>query len=94
MGQWVKYFLTGIIQTSERASKTLHDVIELKTVLEKDKIEKLGRRTRHGLILLREIFTNPMVTIKHVQQITGLTPKSANALVNVFIDQGILEEVT
>jgi cell filamentation protein, protein adenylyltransferase len=43
---------------------------------------------------LHKLFTKPVVTIKDVQAMTGLSSKAANDLVKTFADQKILVEIT
>ena len=92
--QWIKFFLTGIIQTSKTAVLTLQKIIELKDTVTREKIHFMGKRTRQASILLHKLFSKPLVNIKEVQLITGLSPKAANALVQVFIEKSILKETT
>jgi cell filamentation protein, protein adenylyltransferase len=94
LGQWIKFFLTGIIQTSENAVTTLKKIIDLKARIEKERILLLGKRAKQGLEFLHKLFIKPMVTIKDVRAMTGLSPKAANDMVRVFIEQKILVEIT
>lgn len=94
IGQWIKFFLTGIIQTSEDSISTLKKIIGLKASIENDQIILMGKRSKQGLDLLHHLFKKPVVTIKEVQTMTGLSPKAANNLVQVFIEKKILIEST
>jgi Fic family protein len=94
LGQWLKFFLTGVTKTADKAVATLKSITDLKASIERDKILTLGKRAKHGASFLHALFSKPMVTIKDVQAMIGLSPKAANDLVQAFIDQGILEETT
>jgi Fic family protein len=94
IGQWIKFFLTGIIQTADKSINTLEKIIDLKALIEKDRIMQLGKRSKRGLDLLYYLFRKPVVTVKETQKATGLSPKAANDLVQAFIDQNILYETT
>jgi len=94
LGQWIKFFLTGVIQTAENAVALLQTIMELKVSIEQERILMMGRRSKQGLTFLHQLFRQPVVTIKDVQKMTGLSPKAANDLVNVFVEQGILLETT
>ncbi len=94
IGQWLKFFLTGVIQTAENGVSTLHKIIDLKATIERDKIPTMGKRAPQGLVFLHALFSKPVVTIKDVQNITGLSPKAANDLVQAFLTAGILKETT
>ncbi len=92
--QWLKFFLTGVIQTGENGVATLHRIIELKTAIEREKIMTMGKRAKQGAVLLQALFSQPVMTVKDVQQATGLSPKAANDLAQVFLTAGILTETT
>lgn len=91
---WLIFFLTGIIETAGIGITTLTKIIDLKERTEKKKITSLGKRSQKGLDLFHELFKRPIVTIQDVEEIVKLTPKSANLLVDVFIDKKILVETT
>lgn len=92
--QWIKYFLTGIIATSEKAVNNLKEIVKLKTELETKHIVKLGNRSKQGFNLLNQLFTKPIVSIKDVQKISNLSPRAATNLVNAFVEKEILMEIT
>ena len=94
LGQWIKFFLTGVIQTADMAVTTLKKIVDLKLSIEGQKILALGKRASQGAVLLHALFSKPIVTIKDVQTMTGLSPRAANNLVKAFIAQGILKETT
>lgn len=94
LGQWLKYFLVGIIQTSDKAVSTLKSIVDLKADIEDNRISTLGKRSKHGEQLLIKLFSKPVLNVKDVQEITGLSPKAAYDLVEAFIGAGILEEST
>lgn len=94
LGQWIKYFLTGVIQIAENAAATLKKIIDLKATIEKEKIMLLGKRSKQGVDLLHHLFRKPVVTIKDVQSMTGLSPKAANDLAQAFVEKKIIVETT
>jgi len=94
IGQWIKFFLTGIIQTAESSVATLKKITELKAEIEKERILSMGKRSKQGLEFFHHLFKKPIVTVKNVQSMTGLSPKAANALVQVFVEKKILVEST
>ena len=94
LGQWIRFFLTGVIQTAENSVTTLKKITDLKASIEKDRILLMGKRSKHGIEFLHQLFKKPVVTIKDVQAMTGLSPKAANDLVKAFVEQKILVETT
>lgn len=94
LGQWIKFFLTGVIQTAENSVATLKKITDLKASIEKERILLMGKRSKQGINFLHQLFKKPVVTIKDVQAMTTLSPKAANDLVKAFIEQKILVETT
>jgi Fic family protein len=94
LGQWLKFFLTGIIQTASIALDTLKQVTELKANIEKEKIMSMGKRSKTALELLHYLFKKPVVNVREVQEKTNLSAKAANDLIKVFLNEGILREIT
>ncbi len=94
LGQWLKFFLTGVIQTAENGVNTLHKITELKATIEREKILSMGKRAKQGSVLLHALFSKPVVTTKDVQNITGLSFPAANDLVQAFLTAGILKRTT
>lgn len=91
---WIKFFLTGIIQTADNSLETLNKIIKLKSEIETRIIMQMGKRTKTANVLLQGLFKKPFVNINDVQNITGLSQKAAYNLVNQFSDKGILIEST
>ena len=94
LGQWIKFFLTGVIQTAENGVITLKKIMELKASIEKERILLMGKRSKLGIEFLHQLFKKPIVTIKDVQAMTHLSPTAANNLVKAFVKQKILIETT
>jgi Fic family protein len=94
LSQWLKFFLTGVIETAEKSVKTLQAIMVLKERIEKTQISTLGRRLPSAQTLLIQLFSKPTVHGKDVEQLVSLSPKAANELIQRFVDFGILEEIT
>lgn len=94
MLQWIKYFLVGIAQTAENATETLNKIIGLKAKTEQTIQSELGKRIKVGLLLHNHLLQSPLVTVKEVQELCSLSPKSAGELVSIFVKKQILKEFT
>lgn len=91
---WIIYFLTGVEVTAETGVQTLQQIMELKSRLEKNEIMEMGKKSKTAYDFLQKLFKQPIVTIKDVQTITGLSAKSSGALVQDFIEHKILVDLT
>lgn len=94
MTQWLKYFLTGMSDTAETAVSTLSEGIALKNQLETHVNQTFGRKSHSAVILLNQLFHNPVITIQRVIDVCKLSFKSSNNLVTDFANTGILKEMT
>jgi Fic family protein len=94
MKQWLIYFLVGIAETAEQAVQTLSGVLQLKIALENRIVSDFGRKSQQGTMLLHQLFKQPIVSVKDVEALTGLSFKAANDLVTNFVQAQILKEMT
>ncbi len=94
MTQWLKYFLVGVAETAEDATKTLSEILELKSKLEISITTTFGKRSKNALLLLNFLFKKPIVHVNQVKEVTNSSYKSANDLVSDFVNVGILKEMT
>lgn len=91
--QWFLFFLDGIIQTANKAKKTLQEILQLKTQFENDIIQ-LGIRAKYANQALQYLYTNPIIGIKQLQQYLGIKYDATNNLVKNLVKCNILEEIT
>lgn len=94
LAQWLKFFLVGVIETSENSVNTLGSIISLKSEIEQNKILLMGKRTQTAMQFFHSLFKQPIVNIAQVQKMTGLSPKAANDLVSIFVESNILKETS
>ena len=93
LNQWIKFFLSGVIETSKNGKQTLQSVVELKEVYE-NKIISLGRRAESGKKLLLFLFSNPVISISQASQYLKMNYDPASRLIHKFQDFGFLKEIT
>lgn len=94
MKQWLKYFLVGVIETAEKSSQTLSNVLEMKDRLEKKINSEFGRKSQNAMILLQYLLKKPMVNVNQAKEETKLSYNAANSLIYDFINAGFLKEHT
>jgi Fic family protein len=90
---WLKFFLNWIIETCDKSITTLNKILELKKNTE-IKILSLWTRTEKAWILLRELFSNPIVSASLVTKKLKISPTTANIFLKKFIELWILQEIT
>lgn len=88
---WLDFFLDGvaIIATEAiEASKNIN-ILRQKDVV---KIQSLGRRAKTGIIVLENLYKLPIVSVKKVEEWTGLSRPRSNELVQKLVELEILEQ--
>jgi Fic family protein len=93
LNQWFRFFLTGIIQTSQKGIKTFDDILQLQKTLA-EKVSTLGNRAADANKIINELYKNPVLNATKVEQLTGKSNVSAYKLISDMQKLGILHEIT
>lgn len=93
---WLKFFLTGIIETKKDCLENLKEIINLYEHISVFIFGTLGKEkaTKNIIHLSKYLFSQPRVTIKDVQNELKISVPAANKLVAKFVSLGILKEVS
>ncbi len=91
---WLKFFLTGVATVSLEATATARKIVSLKQEHTDLIRSKLGKGAGRAIVLLEKMYQQPFVSINAVSRIAGVQFPSANALVENFVNLGILEEIS
>lgn len=94
LGQWLKFFLAGVIQTAESSIDTFKQIIALRQRLESGPLLQLGKRAENAFRLMRCLYQQPVVTARYIEQMLEVDISTATRLLNDFVRLGILHEVT
>ena len=94
MAQWIKFFLVGIIETSEKGSNTFKSILKLKEQIEDRKILTLGKKLSTAKSLMNYLYRKPVVSAQDVQDELKVSPPTANSLLSDFERLRILKEKT
>lgn len=92
--KWIKFFLTGIIESCDSAGKALKDILELKKDCEENRIYRLGKKVKTAKVLLDYLFQHPIVSADVAARTTGLSLVSTYKLLDDFMKLKILKEMT
>jgi len=92
--EWIKFFLAGIAEVSLEATETARKIVSLREAHRSIVTEKFGRAAGSGLRILEELFTRPIISVSDVKDLLNMTFPSANNLVERFVEQEILHEIT
>lgn len=89
---WIAYFLTGVAQTAEQATDTARAILALRE--RHQSLIRAHRLERYGLPLLDLLYARPLLNARSVERELGVTYATANRLLSLLTDLGVLEETT
>lgn len=90
IAQWVDFFLDGVI---EIANEAIDIVSKITALREKDvlRVQTLGKRaSESATLVLPKLYEQPIVNVAEIQKWTGFSRVGAQAVINRFIEIGIL----
>jgi Fic family protein len=91
--EWIKFFLTGVAETSEEATNTAREIIGLKERLFTLLCEK-SVSSPHAVRLLNHMFTSPLIDSSEIGSRLSISKETAIQLLNKFEHVGIIKEIT
>lgn len=94
IGQWVKFMLAAIAETSNKGIDTFKKILQLKEDLEGKRLVTLGKKIKVAKMFVNYLYTNPVANVAIARRVLGLSQASANSLVADFERLGILKEIT
>ncbi len=93
--QWIRFFLTGVLETAKKSRETLDKIIDLRKKYENTIEKGMGiKRQKLGKELLRCLFSQPIVTIRDIESFLSVTFPTASAIANDFQSLGLFIEKT
>ena len=93
MTQWLKFFLTGVIETSQKGVETLNAIMQLRQMVEKQ-IDTLGKRSADARILLDSLYKKPIISPSETIVLINKTPQTAYNLIADLEKMTIIKEIT
>ena len=91
--QWIKFFLSGVIETSKNGQKTLKNIITYKEKIDTT-ILQLGHKATSAKELIRNMFGEPILNIGSAAEKLNCSFGKANALIQDLVKLNILKEKT
>lgn len=93
INDWLKFFLSGVIETADNGVKTFEKILVLQKDIE-TKIQSLGSRSANALKVINELYIRPIIDANTIAEITNLSLVSSYKLIAELLRVRILKEVT
>ena len=94
LAQWIKFFLIGIIETSDKGITTFKSILKLKEEIEDKKWPELGKKLPTAKQLMKYLYKKPVVNVQEIQYELKVSLPTANSLIADFERLKILNEKT
>jgi Fic family protein len=93
INQWLKFFLTGIIETAKKGATTFDGILQLQKNLE-IKLKGLGNRSLNAQKIVEYLYTQPIINVANVESIIQKSNVTAYKLINDLERLDILKEIS
>jgi Fic family protein len=93
INQWLKFFLTGIIETAKKGVTTFDGIMQLQKILE-IKIKTLGSRSGDAKKVIDYLYTQPVIGVNNVQKIIQKSNVTSYKLLNTLEEMQILKQAS
>ena len=91
---WIKFFVQGVDDVSRQAAQTAREIVELRERHRTLIVDSFGLVAGNGLKVLEHLFSQPIISVRRIMDLTGVTFAAANQLMHRFEDAGVLVEIT
>lgn len=91
---WLKFFVRGIALVAKEASETSRSIVRIREGHRALLLENLGRGAQNGLKLLESLYQRPLVDVRGVKALLGVSQPAANQLSERMVQLGLLQEIT
>ena len=92
--QWLKFFLTAVIETSKNGIDTFHKILLLRNNIDDIKLPKLGRKIPIAKRVVNHLYSFPVVSAADIEADLKISKQTANSIINELVKIGILKEIT
>src|SRR5699024_4529160 len=91
--QWIKFFLTGVIETARNGIKTFDGIMQLQQQVDQD-LQEMGKRVGKAQRVIRRLYKRPVITAEGVSKAADVSMPTAYKLIASLEDLNILTEIT
>lgn len=93
INQWIKFFLTGIIEISQKGVETFDGILQLQKNLE-IKLQSFGTRINEAKNVIEYLYNQPIIDVTRVSKITQKSKATNYKMIEDLEKLEILKEIT
>ena len=93
LNHWIRFFLGGVLETARKGSETFQALLQFREDTEA-RAMAMGKRAHNAKAAINLMYQHPFLTAKDLTQGIGVTQPTADALIQAFVSQKLLVEVT
>lgn len=93
INQWLKFFLTGIIETAKKGVTTFDGILQLQKSLE-EKLKSLGNRNMDARKVVDYLYTQPIIEVTKVEELLQKSSVTAYKLLADLERLDIIKEIS
>ncbi|WP_026709796.1 Fic family protein [Flavobacterium filum] len=93
INQWLKFFLTGVIETAQSGVHTFDAILQLQKIID-SKLKNIGSRSGDAYKVMDYLYTKPIIDAQKVSIITGKSARPSYNLIALLEELEIIKEVT
>ena len=93
INQWLKFFLTGIIETAKKGVTTFDGILQLQKSLE-EKLKSLGNRNMEARKVVDYLYTQPIIEVTKVEELLQKSSVTAYKLLADLERLDVIKEIS
>ncbi len=93
INQWLKFFLTGVIETAKKGVTTFDGILQLQKILE-EKLKTLGNRAVDARIIIDYLYNQPVIGISKVEELIQKSAVTGYKMLADLERLKIIEEIS
>ncbi len=93
INQWLKFFLTGVIETAQKGVTTFDGILQLQKNLE-EKLKTLGNRNTDARKVVDYLYTQPIIEISKVEELIQKSSVTGYKLLADLERLNIIKEIS
>lgn len=93
INQWLKFFLTGVIETAQKGVTTFDGILQLQKNLE-EKLKTLGNRSSDARRVIDYLYTQPIIEISKVEELIEKSSVTGYKLLADLERLNIIKEIS